>query len=336
MTHDIALVGYGYWGPNLLRTLINISGCTVRYCCDIDPKVLQEVKRRYPHVLTTTDFNEIISNPTIDGVVLATPTKSHFDLAQKAIIAGKDVLLEKPLASTSQEAWKLVALAQKNRKILMVDNILLFNPAVLKIKELIDKGEIGEILYIDSARTNLGLFQKDSNVIFDLASHEFSIIQFILGDKPISISVTGKSHVNKQVDVAYITAKYPKNILAHVHVTWLSPLKVRRMSIIGSKKMIVYDDNESAEKLRVYDKGITQGKINNGQTQVNIGYRFGDVWLPNIEITDPLTNLAQNFINAITTRSVVRSGGKFSAEIVEILESATNLFDKKENLNGKK
>lgn len=328
MTYGIAIVGLGYWGPNLLRTFLNIPSCSVRYCCDLKEEELHEVKRKFPHILTTDDFNRIISDPTIDAVVLATPTQSHFSLAKKAINAGKDVLIEKPMTRSSKEAWQLVALAQKHKRVLMVDHILLFNPAILKIKQLIDGGELGEILYIDSTRTNLGLFQKDINVIFDLASHEFSIIQFILGKKPRMVSITGQSHFNNQIDVAYITTRYPKNILAHVHVTWLSPLKIRRIFIIGSKKMIVYDDNEPSEKLRVYDKGITAQKSPNNLRQIKIGYRVGDVWLPHIEIADPLTLLAQSFIDALATRKVERSDGKFGAEIIEILESATELFKK--------
>lgn len=329
MTCDIAIVGLGYWGPNPLKAFLNVPGCAIRYCCDLNADRFQEVKRKFPHILTTTDFNKILSDPTINAVVLATPTQSHFTLAKKALNAGKDVLIEKPMTSSSKEAWELVALAKKNKRVLMVDNILLFNPAVLKIKDLIDSGEIGDILYIDSTRTNLGLFQKDINVIFDLASHEFSLLQFILKGTPVIVSVTGKSHIGKQIDVAYITAQYAKAILAHVHVTWLSPLKIRRMLIIGSKKMIVYDDNEPAEKIRVYDKSITTRKARDNQKQIQIGYRVGDVWLPNIEIADPLTLLAQSFINAISTRIVERSDGKFSAEIVEILESATKLFNRK-------
>lgn len=328
MTHDIAIVGLGYWGPNPLKAFLNIPGCSIRYCCDINVDRLQEIKRKFPHILTTTDFNEILSDSIIDAVVLATPTESHFTLAKKAMDAGKDVLIEKPMTSSAKEAWELVALAKKNKRVLMVDHILLFNPAVLKIKQLIDSGEIGDILYIDSTRTNLGLFQKDINVIFDLASHEFSMIQFFLGSNPKIVGVTGKSHIGNQIDLAYISAMYPGNIPAYVHVTWLSPLKIRRMLIIGSKKMIVYDDNEPAEKLRVYDKSITTEKSHDNQKQIQIGYRVGDVWLPNIEIADPLTLLAQSFINAISSRTVERSDGKFSAEIIEILESATKLFNK--------
>lgn len=328
MTHDMAIVGHGYWGPNLLKTFLSMSGCTVRYCCDLDVKTLQNIKRRYPFIITTTDFDEVIADPNIDCVVLATPTQTHFSLAKKALQAGKDVLIEKPMASSSKEAWQLVQIAEKNNRILMVDNILLFNTAVLKIKELIDDGVIGDVLYIDSIRTSLGLFQKDINVIFDLASHEFSILQFLLGDFPKIVSTTGKSHVNSQIDVAYITAEYPKNILAHIHVTWLSPLKARRMIIVGSKKMIVYDDNEPTEKVKVYDKGIIKEGFPNNQMQVKIGYRVGDIWSPNIEVADPLSLLAQGFIDSLSSRKVIRSGGKFSAEIVEILENSTLIFSK--------
>lgn len=307
---------------------MDIPGCSVRYCCDLNSEKLQEVKRRFPHILTTTDFNEVISDPAVDAVVLATPTQTHFELAKKAINAGKDILIEKPMTSDSREAWELVELAEKNKRVLMVDYILLFNPAVLKIKQLIDKGELGDILYIDSTRTNLGLFQKDINVIFDLASHEFSMIQFFLGAKPKIVGVTGKSHVGKQIDLAYISAQYPGNILAHVHITWLSPLKIRRMLIVGTKKMIMYDDNDPAERVKVYDKGvIAEGTPRDG-AQIKINYRVGDGWLPNIEIADPLTVIAQSFIDSLSSRKVERSGGKFSAEIIEILESATKLFNK--------
>ena len=206
----------------------------------------------------------------------------------------------------------------------------------MKIKELIELGEIGEVLYIDSMRTNLGLFQKDANVIFDLASHEFSMLQFILKGKPKILSVTGKSHINKQIDVAYISVRYPKNILAHVHITWLSPVKIRRMLIVGTKKMIVYDDNEPSEKLRVYDKGISLEKSFTSDKQNKIGYRIGDVWMPNIKIVDPLTLLAQSFVDAINTRKVEKSDGKFGAEIIEILEDATKFLTKKGKLDDRK
>lgn len=329
MTKDLALVGLGYWGPNLLRNFINIPHCSICYCCDSDAGRLQEVKRKFPHILTTTDFNEILNDQSIDAVILATPTRTHFDLGAAALKAGKDVLIEKPMTQSFQQAKKLVQLAKKKDKILMVDHTFLFNPAVIKIKELIEKGEIGKILYIDSTRTNLGLFQKDINVIFDLAAHDFSIIQFILGTQPKQVSAMGKAHFNNQVEVAHITAIYPDDIFAHIHVSWLSPVKVRRMFITGTKKMIVYDeDSAPAEKIKVYDKGVVLGTPTDNLDQIKIGYRSGDVWLPKIDIVEPLSLLAQSFVDAIISRKVLRSDAVFSLEIIKILEEASSSLEK--------
>ncbi|MEK7616892.1 MAG: Gfo/Idh/MocA family oxidoreductase [Patescibacteria group bacterium] len=329
MTKNLALIGFGYWGPNLLRNFINIPNCNIRYCCDIDLEKLQEIKRKFPHMLTTQNYNEILDDESIDAVILATPTSTHFDLAVAALNGGKDVLVEKPMVQTLQQAKILVQLAKKRGRILMVDHTFLFNPAVIKIKELIDKGEIGKILYIDSTRTNLGLFQKDINVIFDLAAHDFSIIQYILGTQPKQVSTIGKSHFNNQVEVAYITASYPEDIFAHIHVSWISPVKVRRMLITGTKKMIVYDeDTAPAEKIRVYDKGVTLDHPARSIEQIKIGYRTGDVWLPKIDIVEPLSLMAKSFVVSITSRKVLRSDGRFGSEIIKILETASNSLKK--------
>lgn len=329
MTKNLGLIGLGYWGPNLLRNFINIPNCNISYCCDIDGEKLQETKRKFPHILTTQDFGEILNDESIDAVILATPTNTHFELSLAALNAGKDVLVEKPMVQTFKQAKILNQLAKKKDKILMVDHTFLFNPAVIKIKQLIDKGEIGKILYIDSTRTNLGLFQKDINVIFDLAAHDFSIIQYFLGTKPKKIATVGKSHFNNQIDMAYITASYTDDISAHIHVSWLSPVKVRRMLITGTKKMIVYDeDNAPAEKVRVYDKGIILvGRANNIE-QIKIGYRSGDVWLPHIDVVEPLSLLAQSFVDAIIGRKVSKSDGIFGLEIIKILEAATSVLNK--------
>lgn len=330
MKKNLALIGLGYWGPNLLRNFINITNCNIRYCCDSDAEKLQETRRKFPHILTTQKYSEILNDESIDAVILATPTNTHFDLAVAALNAGKDVLIEKPMVQSFEQAKILVQLAKKKGRILMVDHTFLFNPAVIKIKELIDKGEIGKILYIDSTRTNLGLFQKDVNVIFDLASHDFSIIQFILGIQPKQISTIGKSHFNKQVEVAYITASYPGDIFAHIHVSWLSPVKVRRMLITGTKKMIVYEEETvPAEKIRVYDKGVILDGPANNIEQIKIGYRSGDVWLPKIDIVEPLSLLAQSFVDSIISRKVLKSDGLFASEIIKILETANNSLKKR-------
>lgn len=329
MIKILALIGLGYWGPNLLRNFINIPNCHIRYCCDKDSEKLQEIKRKFPHILTTKEYHEIVNDDSIDAVILATPTSTHFDLAVTALKVGKDVLIEKPMVQNFKQAKFLVQLAKKRKRILMVDHTFLFNPAVIKIKELIDQGEIGKILYIDSTRTNLGLFQKDINVIFDLAAHDFSIIQYILGNQPEQISAIGQSHFSNQVDVAYVTASYPDDISAHIHVSWLSPVKVRRMLIIGTKKMIVYDeDTVPAEKVRVYDKGVILDGPKSNIEQIKIGYRSGDVWLPKIDMVEPLSLLAQSFVDSITSRKVLKSDGIFSSEIIKILETASNSLER--------
>lgn len=325
MSCELAVAGLGYWGPNLLRTFNSTADCRVSWCCDLDPNKLAQAKRRYPDIQITTEFEDIISNPKVDAVILSVPTQLHYAFAKKALVAGKDVLLEKPMASTSRQARELASLAEFNKRVLMVDHVLLFHPAILKVKELIDQGELGEVLYIDTARTNLGIFRKDINVIFDLASHDFAVIQYLLDRTPKEIRVTGKTHVGSQLDVAYITAQYPENILAHIHVTWLSPLKLRRMLVVGNKKMIVFDDNDPSEKIKVYDKGVV-GEMDDGSLKPEIGLRFGNVVSPHLETTDSLSNLAQSFIESVLTREVVRSGADFSAKIVEILENATKEY----------
>lgn len=323
MGKRIALIGYGYWGPNLLRNLFETSNCQVLYCCDKDLNKLQRVKKRYPGIIVTSDYNEIINDKNIDAVVLATPTKTHFPLAKKALVAGKDVLIEKPMTLDPKEAWKLVRIAQEKKKLIMVDHTFLFSEAVKKIKKIIEKDGIGDILYIDAVRTNLGLFQPDSNVIFDLATHDFSIINYLLESFPKTIQAHGQTHFGKYHDVAYIVAEYPKKVSVHVHVSWLSPVKIRQMLIVGTNKMIVYDDIEPTEKIRIYDKGVVVPNEETQLQEVKIGYRTGDVWLPKINVVESLSQTMKDFISAITLREKPKSDGKFGAEIVDILTAAT-------------
>lgn len=319
----IALIGYGYWGPNLLRNLFDTKNCLVIYCCDLSKEQLKKAKKRYPSIITATNINQVINDPKIDGIVIATPTRTHFPIAEKALKNGKDVLIEKPMVMTVLEAKTLVDLAKQKKRIVMVDHTFLFNNAVLKIKELIDKKRLGKILYIDSVRINLGLFQPDVNVVFDLATHDFSIINFLLGNKPKSVSATGKSHLNKQEAVAYITATYPNNVMAHIHISWLSPLKIRQMLIIGSKKMVVYDEDEVAEKIRVYDKGVLMTQPGEPmKEQAIINYRSGDVWLPKLDIIESLSLLTDTFIKSIIDRQIPKSNGDFALEVMEALEAS--------------
>lgn len=323
MSKRIALVGHGYWGPNLLRNLIAVDECEVIYCCDKDGSKLQKIHKTYPGITLTTDIEVVLNDSLVDAIVLATPTTTHFPLAKKILERGKDILIEKPMTTTANEAKSLVNIAKKNKKIIMVDHTFLFNDAVLKIKELTTKGEIGDILYIDSVRVNLGLFQKDVNVIFDLATHDFSIINYLLGSAPINVQAHTHTHFGNHENIAYIFSEYPRGVATHVHVSWLSPAKIRQMLIVGSKKMIVYDDIEPTEKIRVYDKGIVIERDSREIEQMKIGYRSGDVWLPKIDIVEPLFLLVKEFINSIHTRKTPKSDGVFGAQVVEILEKAT-------------
>lgn len=319
---NCALVGYGYWGSNLLRNLFDTKNCQVIYCCDLSKEQLKKAKKRYPSIISTTNINQVLKNPKIDSIVIATPTKTHFSIAEEALKNDKDVLIEKPMAMTVSEAKTLVELAKKKKRIVMVDHTFLFNNAVLKIKELIDKKALGKILYIDSVRINLGLFQPDVNVVFDLSSHDFSIINFLLDSEPKSVKATGKTHFNKQEDVAYISADYPKNVMVHIHVSWLSPLKLRRMLIIGTKKMVVYDENDEEEKIKVYDKGILMEQPNEQiKEQIKIGYRSGDVWVPKLNVVEPLSQLTDTFIQALTDRKEPKSSGNFGLNVMEALEN---------------
>ena len=320
----IGIVGYGYWGPNLLRNFIATPDCDVLYCCDVQTSKLKEIRKKFSTVIVTSSYQDLLDDSELDGIVIATPTKLHHPLTKQALLSGKDVLMEKPMTLTSTEAGELVSLAAKLNKILMVDHTFLFHEAVRKIKSLIESGEIGDVLYIDSVRANLGLFQKDSNVIYDLASHDFSIIQYLLGGSPIWLQAHGKSHFNNQEDISYIYAEYPKNISVHLHVSWLSPLKIRRMIIVGTKKMIAYDDLEPAEKIRIYEKGIDLEKeLSKNVNEIRINYRSGDVWLPNLKISEALSQLAKEFIAAMNDRKTPLSDGKFGLQIIKILEKST-------------
>lgn len=313
----VALVGYGYWGTNLLRNFVETKNCEVVYVCDNDITRLKPIRKRYPSILLTSNYDEILADKEIDAVIIATPTRFHHDLAKKAMNAGKDVLIEKPMALSISEAKDLVIVSKKTKRIIMVDHTFLFTPAVRKLKTIIDSGEIGDIVYIDSVRTNLGLFQTDSNVSFDLATHDIAILQFLLNVSPTVITAVAKSFYGTQEEIFYIHLNYPNKITCHLHVSWLSPLKVRKMMIVGTKKMIVYDDVEQSEKIKIYDKGVVFD-------QIRIGYRSGDINSPNIDIKEALGTMALEFIDALETRKEPVSSGLFGLSVVNILEMSNN------------
>ena len=320
----VGVIGYGYWGPNLVRNFHEHPETSVAKVCDLDDALLSKVRVRYPTIETTQSLETLLADPEIDAVAVATPITTHFDLALQAINAGKHVLVEKPLAHDVACCDQLISAAAARDVVLMVDHTLPFTPAVQRIKQLIDDGEIGDVLYYDSVRVNLGLFQHDVNVIWDLAVHDLSILEYLLDDKPTMVSATGISHVEGQPEnQAYLTLHYDARLIAHIHVNWLAPLKVRQTLIGGTEKMIVYDDAEITEKVKVYDKGITTDQSPEGVYQMRVGYRAGDMWAPHLDHGEALRNLVTEFVACVQTGKTPLTHAESGRRIVRVMEAAS-------------
>jgi predicted dehydrogenase len=323
----IGVIGYGYWGPNLVRNFYETSGAQVACVTDLRAERLRQVQARYPTVKVTENHRELIDDPSIDAVAIATPVSTHFALAMQALQAGKHVFVEKPLAATSDQVERLIDTAQKTGRTLMVDHTFVYTGAVRKIRELIDDGSLGEIYYYDSTRVNLGLFQHDVNVIWDLAVHDLSIMDYVLPFHPIAVSATGLSHVAGGTEnVAFLTLFFEGSHIAHLHVNWLAPVKVRRTLIGASKKMIVYDDLEQSEKIKVYDKGITlnrQQDPSEKMYQALVGYRTGDMLAPNLDMSEALRVEAAHFVRCVEEKKQPITDGQAGLRVVRILEAAT-------------
>jgi predicted dehydrogenase len=321
---SVAVLGYGYWGPNIVRNFSRLTNARVSWVCDLNPKTLLEIPQIYPTIQTTQDPKRIFTDSTVDAVVIVTPTISHFSLAQKALLSGKHVLVEKPITSTAAEAAKLVKLARVKKRTLMVDHTFIYTPAIQKLRTIIQAKILGDITSIDCVRTNLGLLQKDSNVIYDLAVHDFSIIDYLLGASPKTIFATGVTQKQlAQETVSYITAKYKNNLLVHSHVSWLSPIKIRRMIFVGTKKMLIYDDIEPTEKIKIYDKGISLVKDPKQSYQLRVGYRNGEITIPAIPVEEGLYGMAREFIQAIQNKRTAATDGSMGMRVVKCLEAAT-------------
>jgi len=321
---QVAVIGYGYWGPNLVRNLADVAGFRLAAVADLNPDRLAEAARRYPAARTTADIHSILSDAKIDAVAIATPVSTHFELALAALRAGKHVLVEKPLASTSAQAEQLIAEAERGKRVLMVDHTFVYTGAVQKIHDLVASGELGEIYYYDSVRVNLGLFQHDVNVIWDLGVHDLSIMDHALGKKPVAVSATGISHVgNKPENLAYLTVFFEDNLIAHFHLNWLAPVKIRKTLIGGSRKMIVYDELEPSEKLKIYDKGITVSGAGEDLYKMLVGYRTGDMWAPNVDVTEALKTEMKHFLECINEGKRPLTDGEAGLRVVRILEAAT-------------
>jgi len=319
----VGVIGHGYWGPNLVRNFMAAPGSSVIAVCDKREERLTQLRKLYPTLAVYTEASDLINDPGIDAIVIATPVASHFDLALSAMKAGKHVLVEKPLATNSEQARKLIDEADKRQLVLMVDHTFVYTDAVRKMRELISTGALGEIYYYDAVRVNLGLFQHDVNVIWDLAIHDLSIMDYVLPYKPVAISATGISHVPGQPEnVAYITLFFASTQIAHVHVNWLTPVKVRHTLIGGSEKMILYDDLEPSEKLKVYDKGITVTPGPEAVYKMLVSYRSGDMWAPRLDNTEALQTEALHFIDCVENKRQPETDGAGGLRMVQMIEAA--------------
>ncbi len=324
----VGVIGYGYWGPNVLRNFTSCQGSYVVGVCDKCESSLRRAKQFYPQIRVSSNPEEMISSKDVDAVAVVTPVWTHYELAKMALLAGKHVFVEKPFASTSEEAEELIEIARRKNLIVMVDHTFLFTGAVRKIRQLIDAGTLGNLYYYDSMRVNLGLFQHDINVLWDLAPHDLSILDYLTGTQPEAVVATGETHLNGFEDVAFITLYFPKRIIAHVNVNWLSPVKVRTTLIGGEKRMLVWNDLEADDKIKVYDKGVT---VENqaGVYQLLVSYRSGDMWAPRVEQKEALREEIEYFVDCINHQTTPSNDGEAGLRIVRMLEAADRSLKQK-------
>ncbi|MFA5911143.1 MAG: Gfo/Idh/MocA family oxidoreductase [Vicinamibacterales bacterium] len=328
----VGIIGFGYWGPNLVRNFYETPGCRVVSVSDLHADRLARVRARYPTVDTAADHRDLLTDPRIDLVAIATPVSTHFDLAMQALRMGKHVLIEKPMTGDVEQAMRLVDEADRRGLMLAVDHTFVYTGAVRKMQQLVSSGDLGDIYYYDSVRVNLGLFQHDVNVVWDLAVHDLSIMDYLLPAQPVAVSASGLGHVpGEPENIGYVTFHFDAPVMAHVHVNWLAPVKVRRTLIGGSRKMIVYDDLEPSEKIKVYDKGITvnghgdgNGAAGNGQRYAMlVGYRTGDVWAPQLDGAEALGVETRHLVECITKQQKPIADGHAGLRVVRLLEAAT-------------
>lgn len=318
----IGVIGCGYWGPKVIRNFHELPETTVSMVSDLDVDRLRHIGLTFPSIRLTTDYHDLLNSEDVDAVVVATPVSTHFAIAREALLSGKHVLVEKPLTNNSRDAEELIRIALAMDRRLMVGHVFEYSPAVRMLKDLIDQGELGEIYYFDLIRATLGLFQRDINVVWDLAPHDFSILRYVLGAEPATISASGQAYVQPGIhDVAYIHAEFPGAVQAHIRVSWLEPRKQRRITVVGSRKMLVYDDVESVEKIRLYDMGVEwpdPDKLGSGQLR----YRYGDIVSPRVSPLEPLQEECRHFTQSIVEGRDPLSCGVSGLRVVELLEAA--------------
>jgi predicted dehydrogenase len=321
----IAVVGYGYWGPNLVRNLADTPDVELAWCIDKRVDRLELVKKRYPGLKVSDTVNDSFGDPVVDAVAIATPVDTHYALAKRALEAGKHVLVEKPLTSRVDHGEELVALAAKKGLVLQVDHVFVYSPAVMKMKEIIDSGKLGKLQFIDSIRINLGLFRHDVNVVWDLAPHDLSIVDYLIGKLPRSLSAFGSTHSNTDIeDVAYLNLDFGNGLIANFHVNWLSPVKVRHIIVGGSNQSLIYNDLDVSEKIKVYDRGmnVTVDSSDEQKRQVLVSYRSGDVWSPNVSNEEPLSRMTKHFAACIKESKRSITDGESGLRVVKILDAA--------------
>jgi len=316
----VGIIGYGYWGPNIVRNFSSIEGSAVLSICDRSQAALHRVHQAHPNTPVTRDCNDILASPDIDAVAVITPVSTHFELAKKALENGKHVFVEKPFTATTAQAEELIALAEKKRLTIMVDHTFIFTGAVKKIKELVDGKVLGDLYYYDSVRVNLGLFQPDVNVIWDLAPHDFAVMDYLLDERPVAVAASGKAHINGHEDTAYVTALFNNNLIAHFNVNWLSPVKVRTTLIGGEKKMLVWNDLEADEKIKIYDKGV-EAKSKEADYTLRVNYRSGDMYSPRVEQSEALRIETAYFLKCINEHATPVNDGQSGLRVVRMLEA---------------
>ena len=321
---NIAVVGCGYWGPNLIRNLNLLSDCNLKSVCDTDAGRLSHMKGLYPGVETTSDFDDLVKDREIDAIAVATPVRFHYEMAKRSLLAGKHTFVEKPMARSSTECEKLIALADERKLVLMVGHTFIYSSPVKEIREIVRSGELGELQYVSARRLNLGLLQKDINVAWDLAPHDISIILYVLGKVPVSVNCQGKSHIARGVeDVTNMTLNFANGAFGIIQSSWLDPNKVRETVFIGKKKMLVYNDVEPIEKIKIYDKRVEIPPHYDSFGEFQYSYHYGGVYSPYVKLVEPLRVECQHFLDCIRTGAKSESSGKDGLEVVRILEAAS-------------
>jgi predicted dehydrogenase len=322
------VIGYGYWGPNIVRNLASLDGSKVVAVCDSSPAAQARARKAYPGTTVTADSSELTSSPEINAIAVVTPVWTHYELAKAALQNGKHIFVEKPFTSNVAQAEELINLAARKNLQIMVDHTFLFTGAVRKIRELLQQGTLGKLYYYDSTRVNLGLFQHDVNVLWDLAPHDLSIMDYLLEKSPEAVVTTGQTHLNGVEDVAFMTLYFPNKIIAHINVNWLSPVKVRTTLIGGEKKMLVWNDLEADEKIRVYDKGVTIN-TQEGLYDLLVSYRSGDMWAPQIEQVEALRRELGYFVECISSNQSPFNDGAAGLRVVKMLQAGSESLSRR-------